>query len=118
VFDDAPLAAIRAKSLQLTQLAIDCTDAFLPDLAVVTPREPERRGGQVALRHPDAYAIVQALIARGVIGDFRAPDIVRLGFGPLYLRHTDVWDAMQILREVVETEAYRHPSYAERNTVT
>ena len=118
VFDDAPLPAIRARSLQLTRLAIEYTDAFLPDLSVVTPRQPERRGGQVALRHPDAYAVMQALIARGVIGDFRAPDIVRLGFAPLYLRHTDVWDAMQILREVVETEAYRDPAYAERNTVT
>jgi kynureninase len=118
VFDDASPAAIRAKSLQLTQLAIDCTDAFLPSLSVVTPREADRRGGQVALQHRDAYAIVQALIARGVVGDFRAPDIVRLGFAPLYLRHTDVWDAMDILRDVIDTEAYRDPSYATRNTVT
>jgi kynureninase len=118
VFDDAPPPAIRAKSLQLTQLAIDCTDACLPSLEVVTPRAVERRGGQVALRHPDAYAIVQALIARGVIGDFRAPDVVRLGFAPLYLRHTDVWDAMDTLRDVIETEDYRDPSYATRNTVT
>lgn len=118
VFDDAPLDALRAKSLQLTQLAIDCTDSFLPSLSVVTPRDADRRGGQVALRHPDAYAIVQALIARGVIGDFRAPDIVRLGFAPLYLRHTDVWDAMDVLRDVIDSEAYRDPSYATRNTVT
>ncbi|MGH8861557.1 MAG: kynureninase, partial [Jatrophihabitantaceae bacterium] len=85
VFDDAAIVDVRAKSLQLTQLVIDYADAFLPTLEVVTPRAHDRRGGQIALRHGDAYAIVQALIARGVVGDFRAPDVVRLGFAPLYL---------------------------------
>jgi kynureninase len=118
VFDAAPIDAVRTKSLQLTQLAIDYADAFLPDVEVVTPREPTRRGGQVALRHRDAYAIVQALIARDVIGDFREPDIVRLGFAPLYLSHADVWDACEILRDVLETGAYRDPAFAERHTVT
>jgi kynureninase len=118
VFDDAPIGQVRAKSLQLTGLVIDYADAFLPSMQVVTPREPARRGGQVALRHPDAYAIVQALIARGVIGDFRAPDIVRLGFAPLYLRHADVWDAMEQVRDVLEREAYRDPAFAQRRTVT
>ena len=72
----------------------------------------------MALRHRDAYAIVQALIARGVIGDFREPDIVRLGFAPLYLSHADVWDACEMLRDVLETGAYRDPAFAERRTVT
>jgi kynureninase len=118
VFDHAPMDQMRAKSLQLTQLVIDYVDAFLPEVEVVTPREPARRGGQVALRHRDAYAIVQALIARGVIGDFREPDIVRLGLAPLYLSHAQVWDACEILREVIHTGAYRDPAYAERHTVT
>ncbi len=118
VFDEAPIDAVRAKSLQLTQLVIDYVDAYLPDVQVVTPREPERRGGQVALRHRDAYAIVQALIARGVIGDFREPDVIRLGFAPLYLSHADVWDGCEILREVIETGAYRDPAFTERHTVT
>jgi kynureninase len=118
VFDDAPIEQVRAKSLQLTGLVIDYADAFLPSVEVVTPREPGRRGGQVALRHRDAYAIVQALIARGVVGDFRAPDLVRLGFAPLYLSHADVWDAMAQLRDVLESEAYRDPAFAQRRTVT
>ncbi len=118
VFDEAPMDDVRTKSLQLTQLVIDYVDAFLLEVEVVTPRDPARRGGQVALRHRDAYAIVQALIARGVIGDFREPDIVRLGFAPLYLSHAEVWDACEVLREVIDTEAYRDPAFAERHTVT
>jgi kynureninase len=118
VFDDAPIDTVRAKSLQLTQLVMDYVDAYLPDVHVVSPRDAARRGGQVALRHRDAYAIVQALIARGVIGDFREPDVIRLGFAPLYLSHADVWDGCEILREVIETGAYRDPAFAERHTVT
>ena len=62
--------------------------------ALASPREAERRGSQVSLRHPEGYAIVQALIARGVIGDFRAPDILRFGFAPAYVRFADAWDAV------------------------
>jgi kynureninase len=72
----------------------------------------------VSLTHPEGYAIVQALIARGVIGDFRAPDILRFGFAPLYLRHVDVWDAAQALREVVETRAWDRPEFRARKAVT
>lgn len=118
VFDEVPLTAIRAKSLALTRLVIDYVTAYLPDVTVVTPTEDARRGGQVALRVPSAYAVTQALIDRGVIGDFRAPDLLRLGFAPLYLRFVDVWDAMERLRDVLETRAYEDPAYAERATVT
>ena len=118
VFDEVDLAALRAKSLQLTGLLIDYADAHLPDVEIVTPRTGRHRGGQIALRHPDAYAVVQALIARGVIGDFRAPDLVRLGFAPLYLRHVDVWDACEQLRDVLESGAYRDAAFAARSTVT
>jgi kynureninase len=118
VFDDLDIADVRAKSLALTRMVIDYADAFLPDAVVVTPRDDARRGGQVALRLADAYAVTQALIARGVIGDFRAPDMVRLGFSPLYLSFVQVWDALEILRDVLDTRAYEDPAYARRNTVT
>lgn len=118
VFDEVSMADVRAKSLALTQLAIDYADAYLPAMEVVTPREPDRRGGQVSLRHRDAYAVTQALIARGVVGDFRAPDLVRFGFAPLYLSFVEVWDAMETVRDVLETASYRDPIYSERSTVT
>ena len=88
---------------------IGYADALLPGVEVVTPREPGRRGSQVALRMPHAYEVTQALIARGVIGDFRAPDLVRLGFAPLYLSYTQVWDAMEALRHVLAGEEWRDP---------
>jgi kynureninase len=115
VFDDVPIDAIRAKSLAMTQLVFDYADAHLPAATVVTPREEARRGGQVALRLPHAYEVTQALIARGVVGDFRPPDLLRLGFSPLYLSFADVWDAMEILRDVLETRAYEDPAYARGN---
>ena len=77
-----------------------------------------RRGGHVAFRHADAYAIVQALIARGVIGDFRAPDFARFGFSPLYLSYTDVWRAGEILKDVMARETWRDPIFARRSIVT
>ena len=119
VFDGLDMHAVRAKSLQLTESVIAYADAFLPQVEIVTPREPSRRGSQVALRlHEGAFEVTQALIARGVVGDFRSPDILRLGFTPLYLRHVDVWDAMEILRDVLETEAWRDPRHARRGAVT
>jgi kynureninase len=117
VFDDLDMADVRAKSLALTELVIGYADSRLPDVEVLTPREPGRRGGQVSLRHPRAYEVTQALIARGVIGDFRAPDIIRLGFAPFYLRFADVWDAMTELRDVLESGAYDDPRFA-RGTTT
>ena len=118
VFDGVAVPDLRAKSLRLTQLVIDYVDAFLPDVEVVTPRDPDRRGSQVALRVEQAYAVTQALIARGVVGDFRAPDLVRLGFTPLYLSFAQVWDALEILRDVLATGAWRDPTYAVRAAVT
>jgi len=134
VFDAAAglggMAALRAKSLQLTDLFIERVEAQCPgQFELVTPREHARRGSQVCLsptaRLPagSAYAIVQALIARGVIGDFRAgdaqqPDIVRLGFTPLYLRHEDVWHAARHLAEVLQKQEYRKPEFNQRHAVT
>ncbi|MDQ2846515.1 MAG: kynureninase [Actinomycetota bacterium] len=118
-YDGVEMAAVRSRSLQLTQLMIDFVGSQLADqLEIVTPLEQNRRGSQVSLRHPDAYAIVQALIARGVVGDFRAPDIIRLGFAPLYVSRTDVVTAGEQLAEVLAAGDYRDPRFAVRSTVT
>jgi kynureninase len=87
-------------------------------LECVTPDDPARRGSHVSFRHPHAHAIVQCLIARGVIGDFRDPDIARFGLTPLYLSHEDVWRAGEALRDVMATGAWRDPTFARRATVT
>jgi kynureninase len=118
VFDGVAMSDVRAKSLALTELVIRYADAALPAVEVVTPREPHRRGSQVALRMPFAYEVTQALIARGVIGDFRAPDLLRLGFAPLYLTYQQVWDAMDTLHDVLAKEEWRNPAYAQRAAVT
>ncbi|NUU24838.1 MAG: kynureninase [Streptomycetaceae bacterium] len=120
VFRETDMAAIRAKSLALTDLFIACVDALPADagLEVVTPRAHERRGSQVAVRHDEAHPIMAALIDRGVIGDVRPPDILRFGFNALYVSYTDVVDAAAALGDIVATGAYRDAKYAVRATVT
>ena len=119
VFDGLDMAAVRSKSVALTDLFISLIDDRLAGVfELATPREPERRGSHVSLRHPDAYRVMQALIDRGVVGDFRAPDVARFGFAPLYVRHVDVWDAVDVLVDVIRTESWRQPRYAIRNAVT
>ena len=119
VWDRASMIQVRAKSLQLTDLFIELVDARLPDIfEIVTPRDHTKRGSQVALRHPESYGIIQVLLQRGVIGDFRDPDIARFGFTPLYLRFVDVFDAVEILVDVIEGGSYRDARFAVRNAVT
>ncbi|WP_277983167.1 kynureninase [Sphingomonas faeni] len=108
--------AVATKSAQLFAILAAAGDAL--GLDCVSPQDPARRGSHISFRHPDAYALTQALIARGVIGDFRDPDILRLGLTPLYLSHEDVWRAGDILRDILETEAWRDPAFAERLAVT
>jgi kynureninase len=84
----------------------------------VTPREHAARGSQVSLRHPQAYGVVQALIARGVVGDFRTPDLARFGFAPLYVTHADVFDAVEQLHSVLAAGEQLRAEYAVRNAVT
>ena len=119
VFDGVSADVLRAESLSLTGYFIDLVDARLGDLfEVVTPRDPERRGSQVSLRHPGAYGVVQALIARGVVGDFRTPDVARFGFAPLYVTHADVFDAVEALVAVMAGAEHQRPEYAVRLAVT
>lgn len=88
------------------------------DLKLASPREAEERGSQVSYAHDSGYAIMRALIAAGVHGDFRAPDIIRFGFAPLYNRYVDVWDAAEALRDVLETGSWENPEFARRAAVT
>jgi kynureninase len=111
------MAALRAKSLALTELFIARLAALLPGLEIITPRQPSLRGSQVAIAFDNGYSVVQAMIERGVIGDFRAPDIMRFGFAPLYLGFSDVWDAAEILADCVRAEVWREPRYSQRLAV-
>ncbi len=118
-FDGVRLEVLRDASLSLTEYFIELVDARLGDrFEVVTPRDPHRRGSQVSLRHPRAYGVVQALIARGVVGDFRTPDVARFGFAPLYVTHTDVYDAVEHLVAVMDAAEHERPEYAVRLAVT
>ena len=117
-FEGVALPDVRRTSLSLTDLFIALLEERVPDAEIVTPREHDRRGSQVSFRHPSAYGIVQALIARGVVGDFRDPDIARFGFAPLYVRHVDVYDAVDQLVAVLEAGEQEDPAYATRSRVT
>jgi kynureninase len=118
VFDGVELAELRAASLSLTDLFMSLIELRAPEFDVLTPRDHARRGSQVSLRHPEAYAIVQALIASGVVGDFRSPDVLRFGFAPLYVRHVDVYDAVERLVDVMAKGQHQDPAYAQRTAVT
>ena len=118
VFDAVDLAVLRAKSLALTELFVDVVTAGTREVDVVTPMDPDARGSHVTLRHESAYPIVRALNERGVVGDFRAPDAMRFGFAPLYVRFVDAYDAAVSLVDVVTTGAWRDPRYATRESVT
>ena len=108
VFAQTTMADIRVKSLALTDLFIALVEARCGahPLELVTPREHARRGSQVSFAHPHGYAVMAALIVRGVIGDYREPAIMRFGFTPLYTSYADVWDAVEILRQILDDQAY------------
>ncbi len=117
---EAPMSAVRAKSLQLTELfdALVTQEIGAEILALVSPREPEMRGSQLCYAHESGWPIMRALIDRGVIGDFRAPDILRFGFTPLYLSYLDVWNAVATLEAILTERAWDKPRYHERALVT
>ena len=115
------LTALRAKSLALSGLFIELVEARCAGqgLTLASPRDTALRGSQASFAHDTGgYPIMQALIARGVIGDFRAPDILRFGFTPLYVRFVDVWDAVEQLVQVLETGEWREARFNQRAAVT
>lgn len=118
IFEATDMAAVRAKSLALTDLFIALVESRCAGhpLGLVTPREHARRGSQVSFTHPHGYAVMAALIARGVIGDYREPEIMRFGFTPLYTSFADVWDAVEILKDILDRSDY--DVAAERGAVT
>jgi kynureninase len=119
VFADVDLQALRRKGSELGELFIALVEQELPGVfGLASPRDASRRGSQVSLAHEQGYAIVQALIARGVIGDFRAPDILRFGFAGLYVRYADIWDAVAALKAVMQGGEWNRPEFITRKAVT
>lgn len=119
-FDDVDLDVLRDKSVALGNLFIELTDQELQGLGctLASPRDAGQRGSQVSLGHAQGYAIMQALIARNVIGDFRAPDILRFGFAPLYVRYVDIWDTIAQLKDIIATDAWNTEEFKARKSVT
>jgi kynureninase len=117
---EADRVQAQTKGRALCQMFIDLVESRCAghDLTLLGPRDMAQRGLHVSFAHPEGYAVVQALIARGVIGDFRAPDIARFGFPPLYVSYADVWDAVEILRQVLDERAWDRPEFQARAAVT
>ena len=116
----APMEAVRQKSMKLTQIFMQLFEERLQpfDFKLVSPRNAERRGSQISFAHDQGYAIMQAIIEAGVIGDFRAPDLVRFGMAPLYLRYTDMLEAVERIEAVMRNETWQHPRFSKRAQVT
>ena len=118
VWDGVDMADLRAASVALCETFIKEVEARCPALSLASPRDAAHRGSQVSFAHPEGYAIMQALIDRGVIGDFRAPDIMRFGFTPLYLDRSDVIAAVDILYDILTQETFTDPKYHVKQAVT
>ncbi len=115
---EADAQAVWTKSCALFDLFAALMAERCPDLTLVSPTDSARRGSHIAFAHPEACAIVQALIARGVIGDFRAPDVARFGLTPLYFGFEDVWRAVDILAGILASGEWREPQFSQRGRVT
>jgi kynureninase len=116
----ADLAAVRQKSLAMADLFIQLVEQRCGNygLELVTPRDGAIRGSQVSYSHPKGFPIMQALIAAGVIGDYREPNILRFGFTPLYVSYTDVWDTVEILANILANRTWEQPEFQRRGNVT
>lgn len=117
-WEGVSMADVRARSIALTELFIQEVEARCPMLVLASPRNPNQRGSQVSFRFQHGYAAMQALIARGVIGDFRAPDMMRFGFTPLYIDEHDVHKAVAILEDVMTHQRWDNPEYQQKAAVT
>ena len=118
VWDGVAMADLRAASITLTEAFIAAVEKSCPGLVLNSPRDPALRGSQVGFRHPDGYAVMQALIADGVIGDFRAPDVLRFGFAPLYNGLDDVERAADVLARILRDASWDQPRFHQRAAVT
>ncbi|MGB7261679.1 MAG: kynureninase [Albidovulum sp.] len=118
IWDQVNMEDVHDRSAQLTERFVEKVEAACPTLTLASPRDPQARGSQISFRHPEGYAIMQALIDRRVIGDFRAPDILRFGFTPLYTTMDDVDAAVAVLAEVMEKSLWDQPQYKTRARVT
>ncbi len=118
IWDLADMEDVRAKSIELTELFIDSVEAACPELELASPRDPNLRGSQVCFRFAEGYAAMQALAAQGVIGDFRAPDVMRFGFAPLYIDAGDVSQAVDILADIMGKRLWDKEEYKVRLRVT
>jgi kynureninase len=118
IWDTVDMAALRARSIELTEAFIAGVEAHCPDLVLNSPRDPARRGSQVGFRHPQGYAVMQALIAEGVVGDFRAPDVLRFGFAPLYNDLDDVSQAVATLARILRDGSWDSAEFRRKAAVT
>lgn len=118
VWEGIDMAEVRERSIELSQLFISQVESTCPDIVLASPRDPDRRGSQVSFRHPEGYAIMQALIAQGVIGDFRAPDIMRFGITPLYLGTDDIRRGAETLARILHEKLWDDPDFKKRAAVT
>ena len=118
VWAGVDMADLRSASQALMDQYIAGIEAACPELTLATPREHGARGSQVSFRHPAAYAIMQAMIARGVVGDFRAPDVIRCGFTPLFIDSNDVARAVDVVANIMQNRLWDNPAYQIRAAVT
>ncbi len=116
LFDGVSMSAVEAKAAALGDLFLSRCAKL--GLQTISPEIGVQRGGHIALRHDHAYEVVQTLIAQGVIGDFRTPDLMRFGFSPFYIQYADIWDAAEMLQSILANQSWRDPAFARRQPVT
>jgi kynureninase len=118
IWDMTTMQDIRAASIALSEQFVKGIEATCPMLTLASPRDAQQRGSQISFHFDNGYAAMQALIARGVIGDFRAPDIMRFGFTPLFIDAGDVDSAINIIADVMTNRLWDLPAYKTRARVT